>query len=77
MIKVNSLVVKIAGALLAVVGIGLLLLGVLMGINKQVMATGFIACLIAVTLLYYGWRMQPAAKESGSTDAGAGIKQKI
>jgi high-affinity Fe2+/Pb2+ permease len=76
MIKVNSLVVKIVGAILAVVGLALLLFGFVTW-NKQVMATGFIACLIAVTLLYYGWRMKPAAKESGPTDAGAGLKQKI
>ncbi len=76
MIKVNSLVVKIVGAILAIVGVGLLLLGFLMW-SKQAMATGFIACLIAVTLLYYGWRMTPAAKESGPTDAGSGLKQKI
>ncbi len=76
MIKVNSLVVKILGAILVVVGLALLLFGVLTW-NKQVMATGFIACLIAVTLLYYGWRMTPAAKESGPTDAGSGLKQKI
>lgn len=75
MIKVNSLVVKIVGAILAIIGVLLLLFGVITW-SKQVMATGFIACLIAVTLLYYGWRMPPA-KESGSTDAGAGIKQKI
>ena len=76
MIKVNGLVAKIAGALLALVGVALLLFGVLTW-NKQVMATGFIACLIAATLLYYGWRTGPVARESTPADAGAGSKQKI
>ena len=75
MIKVNGLVMKIAGALLTLVGIGFLLFGVLTW-SKQVMATGFIACLIGVILLYSGWRMPPA-KEDNITDDGAGIKQKV
>jgi len=75
MIKVNGLVMKIAGALMVIVGLAFLLFGVLTW-SKQLMATGFIACLIGVILLYTGWRMPPA-KEHNLTDDGAGFKQKV
>ena len=53
---VTNLQLRIIGTAMLVLGLLLLLWGLLTW-AKNICATGFIAVVIAVTLLYYTWRM--------------------
>jgi len=75
MLKVDSKTAKIIGLILLIAGVLLFLLGVLIW-SKQLMATGFIACLVAVMLLYYGWRIPPG-KNDDKAGVDASSKQKL
>ncbi|OPY26558.1 MAG: hypothetical protein A4E28_02449 [Methanocella sp. PtaU1.Bin125] len=58
---VSNLQLKIIGTAGLVFGLLILLWGILM-LSKQWLATGFVAIIIAVTLLYYGKRMEELEK---------------
>ena len=49
--------IKLGGATLLLLGIGFFTLGVISE-NKFTQATGFMASIIAVALLYYAWMME-------------------
>ena len=53
---VTNLQLRIIGTGMLVLGLLLLLWGILT-LGKSVLATGFIVVVIAVTILYYTWRM--------------------
>ena len=79
MLKVDNKTAKIIGIILVIAGVLLFLLGVLIW-SKQLMATGFIACLVAIMLLYYGWRTpsdSPPDKTDDKAGADASSKQKL
>jgi len=75
MLKVDSKTAKIIGIILVIAGSLLFLLGALIW-SKQLMATGFIACLVAIMLLYYGWRI-PSDKTDDKAGVDASSKQKL
>jgi hypothetical protein len=54
---VSNLRIRVLGLLLLAIGVLALLWGVCTW-NKQLLATGLIACLIGGTLAYYAWRTQ-------------------
>ena len=57
---------RIAGIVVLVAGVLILLWGIL-ELAKNVIATGFIAIVIALTLLYYTWRMPPRPHEGDAS----------
>lgn len=61
-IMVSNLQLKVIGYLLMGAGVLFLLWGFCTW-TKQVMATGFIACLIALTVLYYSRQLEPKGKK--------------
>jgi membrane protein implicated in regulation of membrane protease activity len=61
----REVIIKLAGATLLLLGIGLLVIGFLMA-NKFMQATGFMSGIVALVLLYYNWmvaRSRPIEEE--------------
>lgn len=50
-------VIKLGGATLLLLGVGLLIVGFLTA-NKFMQATGFMAGIVSVVLLYYTWALE-------------------
>lgn len=65
---VSNVQLKIIGTAGLVFGLLILLWGILM-LSKQWLATGFVAIVIAVTLLYYGKRMEELEKRKADKPA--------
>jgi len=86
--KWDSSAMKLGGAIFAVAGVLVLILGALSMLDlfslpisfKQLVVTALIAFLIAIVLIYYGSRIpetKPELKGDRATDSGAGPKQKL
>ncbi|HTY91527.1 MAG TPA: hypothetical protein VMC84_10155 [Methanocella sp.] len=59
--------IKLGGATLLLLGIGLFTVGFLLG-SKSMQATGFMASIMSIVLLYYAWATENSQPVESETD---------